>query len=111
MVLTALVAAGAGVSGVGAGTYLTWNRRLGKTCFFVNFRLHVDMTILFYYKKYMESMENPLKRLSKVSQTVYSEKDCGSLARFYQQVARWISVPWFEMAIGSTRPNRPKETN
>ena len=31
MVLTALLAAGAGVTGAGAGTYLTWNRHLGKT--------------------------------------------------------------------------------
>ena len=29
MVLTALVAAGAGVTGLGAGTYLTWEKLLG----------------------------------------------------------------------------------
>ena len=64
MVLTALVAAGAGVSGVGAGTYLTWNRRLGKNrledMFFSWKSLHVSqMMILFYFKKSMESMQNP----------------------------------------------------
>ena len=64
MVLTALVAAGAGVSGVGAGTYLTWNRRLGKNrledMFFSLKSLHVSqMMILFYFKKSTESMENP----------------------------------------------------
>lgn len=64
MVLTALVAAGAGVSGVGAGTYLTWNRRLGKNrledMFFSLKSFHVSqMMILFYFKKSMESMETP----------------------------------------------------
>ena len=72
-------------------------QNLGDWRIFALMSLRVEkMMMSFYYIYiYMESMENPQKRLSesKVSQTFYSQKDCGSLARSYQQLPRWISVP------------------